>query len=98
MAENPRPDYRTLKDLRWLDCVVYVLILLFPIIPRPTACTSMESLRIMPPVPLTIRIAKEQGILNGIVIPKGTLFYIPVCIPTQFHILSPRTYVTDRSA
>ncbi|KAL9708590.1 hypothetical protein Ac2012v2_008259 [Leucoagaricus gongylophorus] len=60
MAENPRPDYRTLKDLRWLDCVV------------------MESLRIMPPVPLTIRIAKEQGILNGIVIPKGTLFYIPI--------------------
>ena len=23
-AENPRPDYRSLKDLPWLDCVVFV--------------------------------------------------------------------------
>jgi len=21
-AEDPRPDYRTLKDLQWLDCVM----------------------------------------------------------------------------
>lgn len=24
-AENPHPDYRTLKSLQWLDCVVFVL-------------------------------------------------------------------------
>jgi hypothetical protein len=23
-AENPHPDYRSLKDLQWLDCVVFV--------------------------------------------------------------------------
>ena len=22
LAANPRPDYKTLKDLQWLDCVV----------------------------------------------------------------------------
>jgi len=82
MAENPRPDYRTLKDLKWLDCVVYVsLRLLFLIIPHSTVRTSMESLRVMPPVPLTVRIAHEQGVLDGVVIPKGTMFYIPVHIP-----------------
>jgi len=60
MAETPHPDYRTLKDLKWLDCVV------------------MESLRVMPPVPLTVRIAKETGVIDDIVIPKGTMFYIPI--------------------
>ncbi|KAG5342648.1 hypothetical protein C0989_010616 [Termitomyces sp. Mn162] len=24
LADNPRPDYRSLKELQWLDCVVYV--------------------------------------------------------------------------
>jgi len=23
-AENPHPDYRSLRDLQWLDCVVFV--------------------------------------------------------------------------
>jgi len=41
---------------------------------------SMESLRVMPPVPLTVRIAHEQNVLDGLVIPKGTMFYIPVHI------------------
>lgn len=38
----------------------------------------MESLRLMPPTPQIMRVAKEQGVLDGMVIPKGTLFYIPV--------------------
>ncbi|KAF8165324.1 cytochrome P450 [Crassisporium funariophilum] len=59
-AENPCPDYRTLKDLRWLDCVV------------------MESLRVMPPVPLTARIAAKTGYIDGVLVPKGTLLWIPV--------------------
>ncbi|KAF9567301.1 cytochrome P450 [Agrocybe pediades] len=59
-AENPRPDYRTLKDLQWLDCVV------------------MESLRIMPPVPLTVRVAAKTDYIDGVLVPKGTLFYIPI--------------------
>ncbi|KAF5363349.1 hypothetical protein D9756_000261 [Leucocoprinus leucothites] len=69
MTENPHPDYRTLKDLKWLDCVV------------------MESLRVMPPVPLTIRVAKEQGILNGMVIPKGTMFYIPIRVVNTWKVI-----------
>ncbi|KAJ3575027.1 hypothetical protein NP233_g1369 [Leucocoprinus birnbaumii] len=68
MAENPHPDYRTLKDLKWLDCVV------------------MESLRVMPPVPLTVRIAKEQGVINGIVVPKGTMFYIPIRVVNTWKV------------
>jgi len=46
----------------------------------------MESLRVMPPVPLTARIAHEQGVLDGVVIPKGTLFYIPVHVPIYLRI------------
>jgi cytochrome P450 len=41
----------------------------------------MESLRVMPPVPFTVRIAKETGIVEGIIIPAGTLIYIPVRSP-----------------
>ncbi|PPQ77754.1 hypothetical protein CVT25_011188 [Psilocybe cyanescens] len=61
-ADNPRPDYRTLKDLQWLDCVV------------------MESLRVMPPVPLTVRVAAKTEYIDGVLIPKGTLFWIPIRI------------------
>jgi cytochrome P450 len=41
----------------------------------------MESLRVMPPVPVSARIAKETGIIEGIVVPAGTLIYIPVRSP-----------------
>ncbi|KAF8868304.1 cytochrome P450 [Infundibulicybe gibba] len=57
---NPRPDYRTLKDLEWLDCVI------------------MESLRLMPPVPMTFRKAAKTDYIDGVLVPKGTLFYIPI--------------------
>ncbi|GJJ15952.1 hypothetical protein Clacol_010231 [Clathrus columnatus] len=60
IQDNPRPDYRTLKDLAYLDGVV------------------MESLRVMPPVPFTIREAKEKDWIDGYYIPKGTMFYIPI--------------------
>ncbi|KDR83719.1 hypothetical protein GALMADRAFT_236061 [Galerina marginata CBS 339.88] len=61
-ADNPRPEYRTLKDLQWLDCVV------------------MESLRVMPPVPLTARVAAKTDHIDGILVPKGTLLTIPIRI------------------
>ncbi|KAJ3508860.1 hypothetical protein NLJ89_g5522 [Agrocybe chaxingu] len=59
-SENARPDYRTLKDLQWLDCVV------------------MESLRVMPPVPLTVRVAAKTDYIDGVLVPKGTLITIPI--------------------
>ena len=40
----------------------------------------MESLRVLPPVPMTIRKAKEGDWVDGVYIPKGTLLYIPVCL------------------
>ncbi|CAA7259771.1 unnamed protein product [Cyclocybe aegerita] len=59
-SENAHPDYRTLKDLQWLDCVV------------------MESLRVMPPVPLTVRVAAKTDYIDGVLVPKGTLITIPI--------------------
>jgi cytochrome P450 len=60
VADNPHPDYRSLKDLQWLDCVV------------------MESLRLMPPVPMTLRRASKDQCIDGVSVPKGTIFYIPI--------------------
>ena len=38
----------------------------------------MESLRLMPPVPMTLRIADKDQWIDGLLIPKGTIHYIPV--------------------
>ncbi|KAL1715868.1 cytochrome P450 [Schizophyllum commune] len=57
---NPHPDYRTLKDLKFLECVV------------------MESLRLMPPVPMTFRKAAKTEYIDGVLVPKGTIFYVPI--------------------
>ncbi|KAJ7057867.1 cytochrome P450 [Mycena amicta] len=57
---NPRPDYRTLKSLTWLDCVVN------------------ESLRVLPPVPLTLRVAEKTDYIDGVLVPKGTVINIPI--------------------
>jgi len=39
----------------------------------------MESLRVMPPVPLTVRRSTKTDYVDGVLVPKGTLFWIPVC-------------------
>ncbi|KAJ7938237.1 cytochrome P450 [Mycena leptocephala] len=57
---NPRPDYRTVKSLAWLDCVVN------------------ESLRVLPPVPLTARVAEKTDYIDGVLVPKGTVITIPI--------------------
>lgn len=41
-------------------------------------CVVMESLRLIPPVPMTIRKAAKSDWIDGIYVPKGTLFYIPI--------------------
>jgi len=38
----------------------------------------MESLRLLPPVPMTFRQAAKADYIDGVFIPKGTLFYIPI--------------------
>ncbi|KAG7444977.1 cytochrome P450 [Guyanagaster necrorhizus] len=60
MAADPRPDYKTLKNMQWLDCVV------------------MESLRVMPPVPLTVRTTAKTDYIEGVLVPKGTLLHISI--------------------
>ncbi|KAF8966821.1 cytochrome P450 [Flammula alnicola] len=41
-------------------------------------CVIQESLRLMPPVPMTFRQAAKTDYIEGILVPKGTLFYIPI--------------------
>ncbi|KZT23874.1 cytochrome P450 [Neolentinus lepideus HHB14362 ss-1] len=60
ISTNPRPDYRTLKELKYLDCVV------------------QEGLRVLPPVPITYRKAGRDLWFEGVRVPKGTLFTIPI--------------------
>ncbi|KAK7044529.1 cytochrome P450 [Favolaschia claudopus] len=57
---NSHPDYRTIKSLTWLDCVVN------------------ESLRVMPPVPLTLRMATKPDLVDGVLVPAGTVITIPI--------------------
>lgn len=42
----------------------------------------MESLRVMPPVPMTIRQAAKSNWIEGHWVRKGTYFYIPVSLYT----------------
>lgn len=60
ISANPRPDYKTLKELSYLNCVV------------------QEGLRVLPPVPVTYRKAGKDIWLDGVRVPKGTLFSLPI--------------------
>ncbi|KAH7927163.1 cytochrome P450 [Leucogyrophana mollusca] len=60
VAENSRPDYRSLKESPFLEAVI------------------MESLRLFPPLPQTVRQAAKDTEVDGIFVPKGTLIYVPV--------------------
>ncbi|KAF9445293.1 cytochrome P450 [Macrolepiota fuliginosa MF-IS2] len=72
LAVDSRPEYRALKELQWLDCVV------------------MESLRVLPPVPMTFRKAAKTDYVDGVLIPEGTLLYIPIrVINTHTSIWGP---------
>ncbi|PPQ67620.1 hypothetical protein CVT26_006830 [Gymnopilus dilepis] len=41
-------------------------------------CVVQESLRLMPPVPMTFRKAGKTDYIDGVLVPEGTLFYIPI--------------------
>ncbi|XP_006457133.1 hypothetical protein AGABI2DRAFT_123000 [Agaricus bisporus var. bisporus H97] len=58
--DNPKPEYKSLKELQYLDNVI------------------MEGLRLFPPVPMTFRQAAKTDYIDGVLVPKGTLLYIPI--------------------
>ncbi|KAJ7593064.1 cytochrome P450 [Mycena floridula] len=64
-----RPDYRVLKDLEWLDCVI------------------MESLRLYPPVPMSFRKAAKTDYVDGVLIPEGTILYIPIRVINTWKVI-----------
>ncbi|TDL20845.1 cytochrome P450 [Rickenella mellea] len=66
VEQNPCPDFRTLRQMEYLDSVV------------------MESLRIMPPVPMTLRRCVKDDYIDNVWIPKGTMLYIPIRIVNTF--------------
>ncbi|KAG6821440.1 hypothetical protein H0H93_010164 [Arthromyces matolae] len=66
---SPHPDYRSLKDLEWLDCVI------------------MESLRLLPPVPLTVRVTTKDDIVDGVRLPKGTMLTIPIRVVNTWKVV-----------
>ncbi|KAG7093942.1 hypothetical protein E1B28_007575 [Marasmius oreades] len=41
-------------------------------------CVMNESLRLYPPVPMSFRQAATTDVIDGILVPKGTIFYIPI--------------------
>ncbi|KAE9410054.1 cytochrome P450 [Gymnopus androsaceus JB14] len=41
-------------------------------------CVVQESLRLYPPIPMTFRQAATTDYVDGVLIPKGTLYYIPI--------------------
>ncbi|KAF9269046.1 cytochrome P450, partial [Marasmius fiardii PR-910] len=41
-------------------------------------CVVNESLRLYPPVPMSFRQAASSDVIDGIFVPKGTIFYIPI--------------------
>ncbi|PPQ84713.1 hypothetical protein CVT24_002674 [Panaeolus cyanescens] len=44
----------------------------------------MEGLRIMPPVPVTAREAAKTDYIDGVLVPKGTLIYIPIRVMNSY--------------
>ena len=91
LADNSRPDYKTLKEMRFLECVMYGENYLA--VNLSTDSHSMESLRVMPPAPMTVRRAEKTAYLGGHLVPKGTLLHIGV---SRFALKSEST-VSERS-
>ena len=50
----------------------------------------MESLRVLPPVPLTVRKAHKTDFLAGHLVPKGTFLHIPVRRPVHSRLRERR--------
>ncbi|KZP14082.1 cytochrome P450 [Athelia psychrophila] len=50
-------------------------------------CIVMESLRLMPPVPMTLRSASKDQWIDGVLVPKGTIHYIPIKVINTWKVL-----------
>jgi hypothetical protein len=80
LAQNPYPDFRTLKGMEYLTQVVCVIAhLLLTMLSEAEFLDRMESLRLYPPVPMAIRKSQKDDYVDGVWVPKGTFFYIGVC-------------------
>ncbi|KLO20689.1 cytochrome P450 [Schizopora paradoxa] len=66
LANNPTPDYKSLKQMEYLEHVV------------------MEALRLYPPVPMTLRKATKNDYIDGIMVMKGTIVYIPIRVVNTY--------------
>jgi len=44
----------------------------------------MESLRLFPPVPMTLRKARLDDYIDSVFVPKGTLLYIPIRVVNTY--------------
>jgi hypothetical protein len=64
--------------MEYLNQVVCVVAHLLTILYEADCLFSMESLRVYPPVPMSLRKAAKSDYVDGVWVPKGTFFYIGV--------------------
>jgi len=50
-------------------------------------CVVLESLRVMPPVPLTSRMAEKTDYIDGVLVPKGTFLTIPIRVVNTWKVV-----------
>lgn len=68
-----------------MSCTSFrLMLILFFFFGLETRCDRMEGLRLFPPVPMTFRQAAKTDYIDGVLVPKGTLLYIPVRFPFPF--------------
>jgi len=77
LPHSKKPPMARLRRVRFFlffcFCTIFVIFL-----------HRMESLRLMPPVPMTLRRASKDQYIDGILVPKGTIYYIPVCLRNSY--------------
>jgi hypothetical protein len=96
LTQCPNPDFRTLKTMEYLNHVVCVIAYLNPYYAqRSLSLRRMESLRVYPPVPMTLRKAAKSDYVDGVWVPKGTFFCIGVYKYQLYASLFHITLLTD---
>lgn len=79
--QTSRPSYADLKDLPWLDGVVCAIS--YRISRRLIAkhfSYRQEALRLYPATPMSFRVSAKTDTIDGILVPSGTMLYMPVSV------------------